>query len=78
MISFPAVRPKQQTDRNDDHDAAIDRPLWIAGHITSRQHVDSLQEERDAGKDQDDTYTIQYQFHEVRFDKLILLLLVGL
>jgi hypothetical protein len=65
IISPAPIRPKHQDDRNHDHNATVDRPLWIACHITARQHVDSLQEEHPASDNKNSTDNVQEYFHAV-------------
>ena len=58
-ILLAAVRPEHQTECNHHHDTAIDRPLWVASHVTAWQNVNSLQKEGAAREDQEDADDVQ-------------------
>ena len=59
----PSRGPNHQTDSNNDHDASIDCPLGIAGHITAWQDINSLQEKRSSRQDEQYTEDVQKYFH---------------
>jgi len=51
LTLFVAARPEAETDPCHDQNAAIDRPLRLAGHETAGQNVNALEEENATGKD---------------------------
>jgi hypothetical protein len=62
-LLFPSTGPNYQTDSNNDHNAPVNCPLWIAGHIITWQDVDALQEKRASRQNEQYTKDIQNYFH---------------
>src|SRR5215216_4242035 len=61
---FPTLSPNYETNSNNDHNAPINRPLRIPGHVTPRQNVNSLQEKRSARQNDQYAKNNQKYFHK--------------
>ena len=66
-LLFPSASPNHQTDSNDDHNTSVNCPLWIAGHITTWQDVDALQEKRASRQNEQNARDVQNYFHRTFF-----------
>jgi hypothetical protein len=59
-LVLAAICEPEQACSDNDHNAAINNPLGVTGHVTAGQYIDTLQEENNAGEDKQYTYDIQY------------------
>ena len=60
---FPSCAPNHETDSNNDHNTPINCPLGIAGHVTTGQNANSLQEKRSSRQDEQYAEDVQKYFH---------------
>lgn len=60
---FPSRRPNYQTNPHNHHNSPINHPLRVAGHITARQHIDSLQEKGASRQNEHYASDVQNCFH---------------
>ena len=65
------VGPTQNDKPHDERDPAVDRPLDLSGHETSRQHIDALQKPDTSEKHEYHAYQIFHDSHLSPWDNTL-------